>query len=72
MVDKSRLSSIELVYDIPESLTAPISNGQIVGSIIYKIDGEQIGKSDIYASETVEKIGFWDIFIRILKRIACG
>ena len=72
VVDKSRLSSIELVYDIPESLTAPISNGQIVGSIIYKIDGEQIGKSDIYASETVEKIGFWDIFIRILKRIACG
>ena len=72
VVDKSCLSRVELIYDIPESLTAPLSKGQEVGSIVYKIDGEQIGKSDIYSAENIEKIGFWDIFARILKRIACG
>ncbi len=72
VVDKSRLSLVELVYDIPESLEAPIGEGDVVGSIIYKVDGSQIGKSDIYASESVEKINLWGIFGRILKRIACG
>ena len=72
VVDKSKLSEVELVYDIPENLIAPIADGDVVGSIIYKVNGEQIGKSDIYTSESVEKITFWDIFGRILKRIACG
>lgn len=72
VVDKSKLAEIELVYDIPESLIAPIADGDVVGSIIYKVNGKQIGKSDIYTSEPVEKITFWDIFSRILKRIACG
>ncbi len=72
VVDKSRLSEIELVYDIPESLIAPIADGDVVGSIIYKVNGEQIGKSDIYTSEFVEKITIWDVFGRIIKRIVCG
>ncbi len=72
VIDKTKQGAVELEYDIPESIVAPIKCGDSIGSVIYKIDGEQIGKSDIYASESVEKIGFWDIFTRILKRIACG
>ena len=72
VVDKSRISEVELVYDIPERLNAAIIEGDIVGSIVYKVGGKQIGKSDIYASESVEKITLGEIFARILKRIACG
>lgn len=72
VVDKSRISEVELVYDIPERLNAAIIESDIVGSIVYKVGGKQIGKSDIYASESVEKITLGEIFARILKRIACG
>lgn len=72
VVNKSKLSSIELVYNIPENLNAPIAEGDVVGSIVYKIDGQQIGKSDIYANESVKKIKFGELFGRIIKRIACG
>ena len=72
VLEKSKISSVELVYDIPENLPAPIKEGDVVGSIIYKIDGEQFGKSDIYAIEGVKKINFMELFGRIIKRIACG
>lgn len=72
VVDKSRAGQVELVYDIPENLTSPVTKGDEVGSIIYRIDGEQIGKSSIYTIESVEKIKLSDIFIRIIQRILCG
>lgn len=72
VVDKSKQSKIELIYEIPEYIVAPLSSGDTVGKIIYKIDGEQIGESVIYLKEEIEKIKFGDLLGRILKRIACG
>ena len=72
VIDKSRLSDVEMIYEIPENISAPISSGQILGQIIYKIDGEQIGKSDIYASEAVEAIKIGGLWLRIIKRMICG
>lgn len=72
VVDKASVSKIELIYDIPECISAPISKGDAVGSVVYKIGGEQIGKSNIYAGEDVNKITLADIYQRILKRIVCG
>lgn len=72
VVDKSKQSKIELIYEIPEFIVAPITSGDTVGKIIYKIDGEQIGESEIYIKEKIEKIKFGDLLGRILKRIVCG
>jgi len=72
VVDKSKQSKIELIYEIPEFIVAPINSGDTVGKIIYKIDGEQIGESEIYIKEKIEKIKFGDLLGRILKRIVCG
>lgn len=72
VVDKSKLQKVELIYDIPEVIYAPIKSGYVVGSIIYKLGNEQIGKSDIYASDDVERIDLVMIFVRIIKRIVCG
>lgn len=72
LIERSRISSVELVFDIPDKLTAPINKGESIGSIIYKIDGEQIGKSEIYPAENIEKITVGEIFKRILKRMICA
>ena len=69
VVSKGDISSVELVYDIPEKLYAPILEGDIIGRITYKLRGEQLGYSDIYAAESVERITFWDVFLRMLKII---
>ena len=72
VIDKSKISNVEMVYDIPEKLVAPIKKGEVVGSIIYRLDGQQIGTSDIYTDSDVEKIELFDIWARIIKRILCG
>lgn len=72
VIDKSMQSKVELEYDIPESIVAPILAGDKVGKIIYKVDGQQIGESDIFVKDGVESIKFIDLLGRILKRIVCG
>ncbi len=72
VIDKTKQGKIECEYDIPESLTAPIIQGDTVGRVVYKVDGEQIGISHIYVKDSVEKISFTDLVVRILKRIVCG
>lgn len=72
VVDKGDLSGIELFYEIPENLTAPVTEGDVVGKVIYKLDGEQIGYSDILAEGSVEKIGLFDLFVRILSNVFIG
>ena len=72
VVDKSGLARIEKIYDIPDSITAPVKKGEVIGEISYMLDGEEIGKSEVYASVDVEQIGFVDLLGRILKRIICG
>ena len=72
VVDKSDLSKIELIYNIPEKITAPITEGQVVGELIYKIEDNQIGESKLYAKSEVKRLTYISVFGKILKRIVCG
>ena len=72
VIDKTKQGSVELEYDIPECIVAPIKGGETIGSVIYRIDGEQIGTAQIYIKRDVEKIGFCQLYIRIIKRIVSG
>ena len=72
LISKSELNLIELEYEIPEEIAAPISMGSSVGKIIYSVGGKQIGSSDIISGENVDSIGLGELFSRILKRIVCG
>ena len=71
VIDKSNQGKIQMEYEIPDTLTAPLKEGEIVGRVIYKVGDEQIGASDIYIKDGIDKISFTDLFIRILKRIIC-
>ena len=50
---------------IDDNLSAPISQGQVVGKIIYNIDGIEYS-SDLTASHSVEKSGYIKLLIQIL------
>ena len=40
--------------ELPETLTAPVESGQIVGKATVFADGYEVGKIDLVARETVE------------------
>ena len=48
--------AIEQTISIPENLNAPISQGQIMGTLTYTLNGKTISECDLLANEAVSKI----------------
>ena len=69
VVKKGNASKVEKIYEIPSKVNAPINNSDEIGRITYQYNGEIIGISSVRSSETIEKIDFWGIFVRILSKI---
>jgi D-alanyl-D-alanine carboxypeptidase (penicillin-binding protein 5/6) len=69
LINKGENNKIENEIVLDEYLVAPIKRNEIVGKIIYKIDGEIVGESAITAEETVDKITFFEYLLKILKNI---
>ncbi len=67
IINKSDLSKISKVYDIPDHLTAPVDSSKSVGSIVYEIGGKRIGKCELYVKENIDGIGVFGLFGRILR-----
>jgi D-alanyl-D-alanine carboxypeptidase (penicillin-binding protein 5/6) len=53
---------------LPEELVAPVAQGDKIGEAIFKLDGQIIGKCDIVAAKTVDKVSFSEILWRVMKR----
>ena len=47
------LTAIEKEYQVEEELKAPVRAGDKAGSVVYTLDGAEIGRADIVAAENV-------------------
>ena len=45
----------EKTFQVPDRLTAPIQQGDVVGTVTLTIEGEQIGTVDLLAGSTVDR-----------------
>ena len=72
LVNKADKKRIVKEYEIADMVTAPITGGQVIGSVTYKLDGEVIGKGNIFVFEDIAEIGVKDLFTRMLKTIFLG
>ena len=59
------INSLDRKVEINENLSAPISEGAVVGKVTYTIDGEDYS-TDLIASSTVVPSNFETIIFRIL------
>lgn len=57
---------------LSEKVPAPVELKAKIGEIIYYYQNEEIGRVDILASEAVDKAGYKDCFIKVLKRYFLG
>lgn len=72
IVNKSDKGKIEKIYDIPDALAAPLTKGEAVGRIIYKLGDETIGECEIVIDNSVERLGLFDIYWRLLWTVLAG
>lgn len=66
VVKKGNKSKLETRFEMEESVSAPVEDGQKLGEIIYTIDGEEVTRRDVCATERVNKINAVQIFLRCL------
>ena len=71
VLPKSDVSAVEHTVTLPDTVAAPIRAGEAVGKITYSCKGETLGEIAVTATETVERLSFWELWGRILKSLLC-
>lgn len=64
------LNSIEKKIEMEKEVKAPLKKGDVVGYIVYKLDGKEIGRSELIAEKSVKRAGIMDFLRRALKELA--
>ena len=70
LIDKGQKNSITTEISLEPSLTAPVSQGQRLGTLQIKAGEQVLQEIPLVAAEAVERLSRWDLFRMILKRTA--
>ena len=63
---------VEVVYDVPQSLEAPVYEHQNVGSVRYIVSGEVMKVYPVYTAGGVEKVDYLYCLRQILEKFCLG
>ncbi|HXG19617.1 MAG TPA: D-alanyl-D-alanine carboxypeptidase family protein [Methylomirabilota bacterium] len=50
---------VQVEVNIPDRVSAPVKAGQVVGDIVVKLDGAEVGKTQATAAQDVAQASFW-------------
>jgi D-alanyl-D-alanine carboxypeptidase (penicillin-binding protein 5/6) len=67
VLPKGDIPAVEHTVTLPESIPAPIHAGEAVGKITYTCKGEVIGEVAVTAQEDAPRLGFWGLWMRMLR-----
>ena len=70
LIDKSQQSSVTFQTELEESVTAPVSKGQRLGTFTVKVGDQILRQTPLVAETAVEKLTFWDVFIDVIRSLA--
>lgn len=66
LLPKGKNKTVQTEFLINENISAPIKKGESVGKVRYLSDGEILHEAEITASETIDRISFGGLFLRML------
>jgi len=69
LIDKSQKGLISTELTLDESVTAPVSQGQRIGTMSIKAGEQMLAQIPMVAGEAVPRLTFWQIFGQILRRM---
>ena len=68
VMEKGKISKIECTVELPESVSAPVKKEDAVGRVVFRCEGREIGFANIVALDDIEKIGFFELWCRMLAK----
>ena len=68
LLPQADIKSVTYETELPESVSAPIKKGDVIGKIEFFSGGKPIGQTDIKADEDAPKIKYGEMFIKLLSK----
>ena len=69
LVEKAKRGSITTEFTLEQELPAPVEAGQQIGTLKVLSGEEVLAELPLTAAEPVEKVTWWDMFLRLLRYI---
>lgn len=66
VLPRAQLREVKREVRMPDAVTAPVREGDAIGTVCFTVGDRAIGQVPLVARETVERIGFFDILERVL------
>ena len=70
LIDKTQKNSVTTQVTLEESVKAPVSKGQRLGTVTVKAGEQVLAQIPMVAAETVARQSWWDIFWQVLQSYA--
>ena len=73
LLEKSRANGLTQAVSLPESIDAPVEEGEPLGTLdIFDADGTPIASLPLLAGESIPHLTWSELFCRLLKLAYCG
>ena len=70
VLPKNEIGSVKKEILLPESVNAPVKEGSAVGEVVYKIGERELGRTDIVALDSVERLSLGSLLLMLLHKCA--
>ena len=70
LMDKGKKNAVTTEVVLAESVTAPVAQGQKLGTMTIKAGEEILGEVPLVAGQSVERLTWGDLFVKCLRRAA--
>ena len=70
LIDKAQRGSVTTEVMLEETVTAPVSKGQRLGTMTIKAGQQVLSEVPLVASEAVERLSWGDLFVRLFRQVA--
>ncbi len=67
LLNKGGGQRVEVIYEIPENISAPVYTGQELGKIVFTAGGVTLAEYGLYAQNDVEKITFFTAWLKLFR-----
>lgn len=68
LIKKGNGFNIEQKIEMPDVIQAPVKKGDIVGKVIYMLNGKNIGECNLIVMQDIDKIGFFNMERYVLNK----
>ena len=70
LVEKARKGALETEMTVEDTVTAPVEKGQRLGTLTVRDADRILAEIPLTAAQEVPRLTLWDLFVKVLRRIA--